>query len=116
MDKRKKETNTKKKNKNKVLLKILLTLIIVFVIIFIILLCYQLGYFNDIKRNINPPKLLVIPPDCALIMGRLIDKMTSNDYCKQMCTNRCETSDMFYYKSEFIKRENSCNLCNCYCK
>ncbi|MBD3253216.1 hypothetical protein GF386_05770 [Candidatus Pacearchaeota archaeon] len=106
---------TKKKSRKKIN-KIILITIIVLIVILATLLIFQFGIFKYVKNITKEPRLFVIRDECSLILGNILHQIKSNGECKIFCRNNCNLREMNYHNSEFIEKEGSCHICNCYCK
>jgi len=71
---------------------------------------------NPIKNPLAKPQLFVIDDKCSMIVGQLIHTINDGDGCEMRCKTECGVRKMDFYNSNFIKKQNDCNGCNCYCK
>ncbi len=53
---------------------------------------------------------------CAVIAGRLIHQIRDLPDCELQCKNVCRGEEKEYAASNFTIVEDSCHLCDCYCK
>jgi len=95
--------------------KILIITIVLLILLLIILLLVQKGAIDYLKNLNKKPKLFIINDECSLIYS-IIHKINNDGECKVVCANNCNFRKMKYQDSELIKSNNSCYICNCYCK
>lgn len=102
----------KKKRKKKVI-GVILIVIFVFIVASVVLLLVD-----------NPPEIsllkekkeYLIPDECGVVAGNLIHNIKDEGECRIKCRNECGLRQEKFHSSEFIKRDNTCHLCRCYCK
>ncbi len=103
------------KNKRRVL-KTIFFLIIMLILILGSLIYFQSGLPKYIKRYMGEPRLFEITDECSYLVGNLIHQIRDSDECKIRCNNQCETEKLNFYKMNFVQKNNSCHVCQCYCK
>ena len=110
--------NPAKKSKvSKRFISILIILLSAILVIIIPLLLIQIGLIkNPLNYLPSSPELFTIEDKCSLIVGQLIHNIGDEDSCQQICKSNCEVREMQFYSSEFEKKEEDCNKCNCYCE
>lgn len=106
MTKRKKKKTSKK----------IFILILLLSILLIILLIAQLDLITYLKNIKKEPELFVIKDECALILNNLIHQIKTEGECKIKCEHNCDIREKNFHDSEFIEKNDDCNICNCYCK
>lgn len=96
--------------------KLFLVLSIIMFLFLIILVVFEYVNFTSIERIFLKPKLVELNDECSLIMGNLVHQIRDEDDCNIRCNNQCNLLGLNYKSIEFTKNQNSCNVCNCYCK
>jgi hypothetical protein len=112
----KKKTKPGRKSDRKKRLRIANILTIIFFIL-LLLLAYlvlkMLGVSVFTQKEIVKVQM---DAECSMILGNLIQSVDGEDSCRIKCRADCEIRQMAFYRSEFLKKENDCNLCDCYCR
>jgi hypothetical protein len=105
----------KKKNKSNTL-RILMIITIILIILLIFLVLFQFNFF-DVFSNINKePQMIKVKDECSLIFNQLLHQIKDEGSCKVKCETECSIRQKSYYSSGFLEKNDSCNLCTCYCK
>ncbi len=94
--------------------KIIFIASIMCIIALIVLLIYQFKIFKSLFPS--EPELIVIDDECSIMMNSIVHQIKNKGGCRIMCNSECEVRNMDFHHSEFIYKENSCHICNCYCK
>jgi hypothetical protein len=99
--------------KKRVFKKILFLLfVLVFVLIVLILINMKVGeYFH--KKEI---RMIPLMDRCSVLFNDIIHVIKDESSCENSCRSECLTREMEFYNSEFSFNQESCNICNCYCK
>lgn len=105
----------KKKFNRKLNLFLILTLFLVLIIICIIIL-NEYGILKKENPNHFIEKNFTIQDECSIIAGKIIHPIDREEDCAIKCVARCEVQSLSYINSEFIKKEERCNFCQCLCK
>lgn len=100
-----------KKTKKRVLISIITIAVIILVLIFI-----NTNSVQGIKDIFKEPEKIVIEDRCSLVMGNVFHEIKNSGECEISCKNNCELRGKKFVESEFIKSQDSCHTCNCYCK
>jgi len=95
--------------------KIFLIAIIILSLALVSLLLVQLQKNLHIENIFKEPELFVIRDECSLIFNNIIHEIKNEGECTIICKNECEMRDKIFHDSEFVKKEDSCHICNCYC-
>lgn len=92
-------------------------LLSIIALVLIVLLLVQTGVMNN-PLNIFTKRAVSfsINDVCSLIVGNIIHPIPTEDACAGNCRASCEVREKGFVKSEFVKNENDCNTCQCYCK
>lgn len=93
------------------------TAIIVFwalVILLIILTLINLKFWKYLEKK----EIVFVPLQdrCSIMFDNLLHTIKDESGCENYCRAECSTRDIDFYKAEFYLKEDSCNICNCYCK
>jgi len=103
------------KRRNSLAKKVIL-LIIFLILVFLILLVFWFEIPLKIKNISKEPQLIPLKDECSIILNNLVHQINDEGTCKIKCINECNFKKMKFYNSAFTSKNNSCNLCNCYCK
>ncbi len=91
--------------------------IIVFWILVILLLVLTLIDFKFWKYLEKKEIIFVALQDrCSLMFDNILHTIKDDSGCENYCRAECITRGIEFYKTEFYLKEDSCNICNCYCK
>ena len=101
-----------KKRKKKLNQKIILTAILLIILTIAILVLFENGFF---EKKSKETKKIELKDKCSLMFNRVIHQIKTEDVCKTMCKNECNSQNLNYLKVEFVAKEENCNTCNCYC-
>lgn len=96
--------------------KILLILMISIAVLILILLYFNATSSDGFNSLFDKPEKITIEDRCSLVMGQLFHEIKNEDECRIKCKSNCEVRGKNFAESEFIKNNNSCHTCNCYCK
>lgn len=91
------------------------TIIFWFLIILLIsLILINLKFWEYIKKK----EIIMVPLQdrCSIMFDNLLHTIKDDSGCENYCRAECITREAEFYKTEFYSKENSCNICNCYCK
>ena len=86
--------------------------ILIFILIILLLINFKVWKYLD-KKEV---KMIPLLDRCSLIFDNLLHSIKDESSCENYCRSECITREMKFYDSEFSLKENSCNICNCYCK
>lgn len=100
-----------KRKKSKKTIKIIFWALIILLILLILINLKFWKYFE--KKEII---LIPLQDRCSIMFDNLLHTIKDNSGCENYCRAECTTRDIEFYKTEFCLKENSCNICNCYCK
>jgi hypothetical protein len=100
----------KRKKFHKTTIIIFWTLIILLVLLTLINLKFW-KYFE--KKEII---LVPLQDRCSVMFDNLLHTIKDDSGCENYCRAECITRSVEFYKTEFYLKEDSCNICNCYCK
>ena len=100
------------KKKKKIIFLLLFVTLMFFLLLLIFLSILNLNFFG----LFNKPISFEIKDECSLMMNNLIEQIKDEDVCKMMCINECELRDKKIFDFDFLKKEDSCNYCYCYCR
>jgi hypothetical protein len=101
------------KNRRKTYKRILIALGFLFLILIILILINMKIWEIFAKKEI---KLVVIEDKCSVLFDNLLHSIKDESSCENYCRSECLTRKLSFYDFEFIFKEKSCNICNCYCK
>jgi hypothetical protein len=101
--------------KNRLLNKIIF-LAIILAVIFLILLAIWLEIPLFLEELFKKPQMFQIKDECSMILSKLIHQINDQNACKIKCISECSFRETEFYNSSFIPNEDSCSICNCYCK
>ncbi|OGJ17896.1 hypothetical protein A3K73_07790 [Candidatus Pacearchaeota archaeon RBG_13_36_9] len=104
----------KSKRRSSLIKKILVA--IVLLIALIALLFFIEHYPGALDLLTKKPKMYPVQDRCSIILNRLLHQIKDEGECRIACRNECEIRSEKFDSSEFVEKENSCNICNCYCK
>ena len=104
----------KKRRKSSLIKKILVTIVL---LIALIVLLFFIEYYPDALGSLaKKPKMYNVEDRCGIILDRLLHQIKDEGECRIACRNECEVRNEKFDSSEFIPKENECNVCSCYCK
>ncbi len=107
----------KKRFISKKIVIITISVLLIALAFILIYLGFEYGVLTNPLELINKKtKFYSVKDECSLILGNLIHSIKDEGICQAKCKTYCETRELNYQNSEFILKENDCNLCNCYCK
>jgi len=93
------------------------TLVAIVILIALIVLLLLIEYYPDTLGSLTrKPKLYAVQDRCSIILDRLLHQIKDDGECRIACRNECEVRNEEFDSSEFIGKENACNICNCYCR
>jgi hypothetical protein len=98
--------------RNKLLSKGILVATGILVLILILLIGISSGLFEGPKEVV----MYAINDECSLVMGNIIHQIRDNGDCRIRCVNECGLREKEIVKIEFELKNNSCHVCDCYCK
>jgi hypothetical protein len=101
-----------KNKKKRIIFRGLIGLLVFLVLLLVFLVLFSIDFISFSKNSIN----FEIKDECSLVLDNLIHQIKDEGICRMMCINECDIRDMDFYKSVFSPKENSCSLCDCYCK
>jgi hypothetical protein len=103
----------KKKKNKKNLNSVYLLFIVVFLLILILIGLFMgnLGLFEQKKEAQD----FYIIDKCAIVMGNLIHQVRDEGECRVKCINECGLLDLDFEHVDFLRKDNDCNDCNCFC-
>lgn len=84
------------------------------IILLIILIFIDLKFWKYLEKK--EVKLISLQDRCSVMFENLLHTIKDESNCENYCRAECITRKMEFYKTEFYLKENSCNICNCYCK
>lgn len=113
MKNKKKKINSR--NKHFSLSKLFFILFLLMVVLSVALILFEYVSFESIHL-FSKPVLTEITDECSIIFGNLVHQIRDSDDCTIRCQNKCVLLDSDFHHIEFISNQNSCNVCNCYCK
>ncbi|MCX6749903.1 MAG: hypothetical protein NTZ83_00430 [Candidatus Pacearchaeota archaeon] len=100
--------------KKKRFFKKILIILCVLILILIILISINLKMWEHFhKKEI---KMIPLLDRCSLLFNNLLHTIKDESSCENYCRSECSTREMEFYNSEFLSKQESCNICNCYCK
>jgi hypothetical protein len=94
--------------------KIIFIASIICIIVLIVLLIFQFKIFQYV--GFSEPELIIINDECSMMFNSIVHQIKDEGGCRIMCNAECEVRKMEFHHSKFIFKENSCHICNCYCK
>ena len=112
MTKKRREKN----QRNDKLTKIVLLVLCVFTLALLIMILINFGAFKLVQSALVPQKPIVIYGQCYAMFNTIIYQINNEEDCKKQCTDNCWVLKESYRSSQFVLTNNSCNICNCYCR
>ena len=106
----------KNKKKTTKIIRIFSLITIALVFLFLILLVVQINFKKLFGEFNKEEKMFVIEDKCSIMMGNIIHEIKDGDRCKIMCKNECSVRKMSFLNFSFIWKNDSCHVCNCYCR
>jgi cytoskeletal protein RodZ len=104
-------TTKKRPKRNKLLRSILIAIVALTMLLgFLLLLEYE-AFEPEGEEQFFP-----IADECSLVLGNLLHPIQDTGDCSTKCRNECTLRELTYTRSEFATENNSCNVCDCYCK
>lgn len=117
MVRKKKKRNKTSRRKSAFRSKYPIIILVIILIALSIFLLISLNIIENPFKKIARKSLTIEATDeCALIAGKLINPISDEGTCKNICLARCESQSRDLKSSEFEERTNSCNSCICNCK
>ncbi len=99
-----------KKQKKKI--RVLTYIILILLILLFVLILINFNFLRSSKLN---PEKILIEDKCATILNNLIHQIRNENDCRMICKAECEVRKKEFSRSNFLQKENSCNICECYC-
>lgn len=103
----------KKRKKNKKSKLIFLFLLFALVSLGVLMIISFKAWNFVEKQEIEKIEII---DDCSLFMGSLLHQIRDLADCENSCRSECYTLSKKFIDVEFQNIEESCNVCNCYCK
>lgn len=106
----------KRKENKKRKFKWILFSIFILVLLLVILILFQFNFFKIFdSKEITFSRIVDLCGPNPL-GGGLLHSIKDEDFCKISCNNECTLKKMDFSSFEFELKNDSCNLCICYCK
>jgi hypothetical protein len=99
-------------NRTRVLQHVLLAGIILLALLLLFFGLKSLGLFSPPAQE----QKFTLLDECSLVMGKILHPLKDSGDCLVKCRNECQIRSLSYERVEFSLEENSCNVCDCYCR